>query len=418
MSVIAIAMAAAASAQTLTLDEALRLAKERNGVIRAANLDVLVARSRMRQSFGAFLPTLTPSFRYSDQRQESGSGGTGAFSSKTSRTEIEAAWTILDSQREFSYNADRRGLEAESWSALQTLRQTLFSVHQQYLEVLRAQSLLKIADAQVVRAQATLDQTKAQVEAKVAPKKDILQAEADLLNAKVQQLSAKNRVSTSVAALRATIGWGSNEALPALQETDLPTTEPANLQDLIQEGLRDRADLQSQRKRLESQGFGVRAAERRAMVNWSLDATYTRGWSPGSYNNRALSFNVSVPLFDGAQSREAARQAQLGLQGASANLQQTEREASSEIESEYLTATSNSQRVAAAKLALEAAQLNYKAAAESFQAGAEGTSVVVVLTAQVSLVTAESNYIEALYDYALSDVRLRLVTGKPVPGEK
>jgi len=33
------------------------------------------------------------------------------------------------------------------------------------------------------------------------------------------------------------------------------------------------------------------------------------------------------------------------------------------------------------------------------------------------LVTAESNYIEAVYDSLISDLRLKLVTGKPLPGE-
>lgn len=410
------------SAQTsvLTIDEALKLAKDRNGTIRAAAYAVETARSRVRQSFGAFLPTLTPTYRYSDQRQESSTGGTGAFSSKTSRTEVEAAWTILDSgQRLFAYNGNRRDQEAEILSLIQTLRETLFNVHQQYLEALRAAELMKIADAQVERAQKILDQTKAQVELKVAPKKDILQAEADLLNAKFQQLTARNRSKTTTATLRATIGWDASQPFPELQafagdrfETQLPP-----LEQLLREGVEARADLESQRKRLEAQRFDVQAAERRALVNWSLDASYTKGWAPTGYNNRLLSFNVSLPLFDGSQTRESARQAKLGVEAGEARLTQAERTARSEIESEYLTVVSDSQKVEAAKLALRAAQLNYKAAQESFAAGAEGTSIVVVLTAQVSLVTAESNYVEAVYDYAISDVRLRLLTGKPVPGE-
>ena len=64
---------------------------------------------------------------------------------------------------------------------------------------------------------------------------------------------------------------------------------------------------------------------------------------------------------------------------------------------------------------MEAAQLNYEAATESQKEGIN--DLIAVLTAQVSLVTAESNYIEATFDYYVSDVNLRLVTGKPMPGE-
>ena len=49
------------------------------------------------------------------------------------------------------------------------------------------------------------------------------------------------------------------------------------------------------------------------------------------------------------------------------------------------------------------------------QAGA--SELIELLTAQVSLVTAESNYVEARYDTLISRVRLKLATGRPLPGE-
>ena len=67
------------------------------------------------------------------------------------------------------------------------------------------------------------------------------------------------------------------------------------------------------------------------------------------------------------------------------------------------------------EIALDAAKKNYNAAVDSQKAGAY--DLLQVLTAQVSLVTAESNQIQALYDYRISDVNLKLVTGRPIPGE-
>jgi len=124
---------------------------------------------------------------------------------------------------------------------------------------------------------------------------------------------------------------------------------------------------------------------------------------------------VTYPLFDGGRLREIAREQKLNLQAAQATLVQSERLAQAEIESVYAEHVQNIERVQASKLALEAAQVNYDAAIAAQKEGAN--DVIEVLTAQVSLVTAESNYIEATYDYYVTEANLRLVTGRPIPGE-
>jgi outer membrane protein len=96
-------------------------------------------------------------------------------------------------------------------------------------------------------------------------------------------------------------------------------------------------------------------------------------------------------------------------------LDQSEKDARSEIEADFSTYSQDQLRLQSAELALKAAQLNYEAADGSQKAGA--ASLLDVITAQVSLVTAESNYIQATYDVLIAQLRLRLVTGLPMPGE-
>jgi outer membrane protein TolC len=38
-----------------------------------------------------------------------------------------------------------------------------------------------------------------------------------------------------------------------------------------------------------------------------------------------------------------------------------------------------------------------------------------VLTAQLALVTAETNWVQAVYDSIVADLRLKLATGDPLP---
>lgn len=418
---LAFALPAGTHAQTLTLAQAIDMAKRRNGTVQAAFLDVEAARSRTRETFGAFLPTVTPSYEFDTRHNRLFTGPfQGRSGSATHSTQIAANWRILDSgQREWAYQASRKSEEASVASATQIVRNILFTVNQQFFDALRSQELLRVSSAQVGRASKIQDQTQAQIEVGAAAKKDILQVRADLLNAEVSRLSAENQSSVSEASLKATIGLESKAELGDLVAEAEPLTfaEPETLEQSIQFGLANRPDLIALRKRRDAQKYFVKTADRESKYTWTLDAGLTRSFSEDVSDFRGLTFLVSLPLFDGQRSKEAARQQRLGLLAQEADLVQAEREAQADIESAHALLRQDIRRVAAAKLAREAAQLNYDAALESQRLGAEGTDIITVLTAQVSLVTAESNYVDALYDYFISDVRLKLVTGRTMPGE-
>lgn len=403
----------------MSLEDAVRLAQERNGTVRAAMLNAESAHARVVQARSAFLPTVTPLWRYDDSRQ-TGPTLPSAFTSSQARTEVSASWRLLDAgERGWAVDSARAQAEASELNALQTVRQVLFNVHQQFYEALRAAELQRVSEEQVLRAKKILEQTEAQVAAGDAPEKDVFQARADYLNATVQALSVKNRWSTAQANLKATIGWESNKGLPVLEAGSeaRSITDVAPLQALLEEGVRRRPDLRAQRYQIDAQNLSVRRADREAGVTWALDANYNRTVTPQSADSRTVTLLVSLPLFDGGRSRAAAQEARLSADATRLSLTQSERDAWAEIESAYSEMSQNAQRVGAAKSALEAAKVNYEAAVEAQKAGAAGTNVVTVQTAQLSLVTAESNYVEALFDALISDVRLRVATGQAIPGE-
>jgi len=187
------------------------------------------------------------------------------------------------------------------------------------------------------------------------------------------------------------------------------------LETIVATGLANRADLQANRRRLDSQYYGMKRAERDAGFSFDLDLNYSLNFTPEDDENRSLTLLVTYPLFDGGRLREQAREQRMSYLGSREVLTQNEREVRADIEVAYAEFVQNIERLNASKLALEAARVNYDAAVAAQREGAN--DVIAVLTAQVSLVTAESNYIEATYDYYVSDVNLRLVSGRPVPGE-
>jgi outer membrane protein len=407
-----------ASSPSLSLTTALSMARQRNGTVKSAEYLVNAANQRVTESFAAFLPTVTPTYTYNSSRQQYQVGTTTpVLQTEGGSTTINSSLTILDSgQRLFNYDASRRSLSSQQFSAKQTLRTTLFSVTQQYYETLRAQELLNVSQSQVDRTGQILAQTKARIQVRDAAAIEELQANADFQNARVALLVSRNSLSTNTASLKGLIGFDSDQPLPALEKTDVPVVPIAQSSDmLVHRGLADRPDLLSLRRSVEATHFSYLAADRTANLGVSVSLNYDQQVTPTWLQDRVLLFSLTYPLFDGGLTRAQARELKANYFSQKATLVQAERSARAEIESAFAEDTQNSERLDASKIALDAAQKNYAAALESQKLGSY--DLIQVLTANVSLVTAQSNYIQAIYDYAISDVNLKLVTGQPIPGE-
>lgn len=426
LAALSLALASLASAQPLTIDEALRLARERNGTILSARKDVSAARERVTQAQAAFVPTLDATYRYDSNRTE-------LIGDRFRQTEggaslLRANWRLLDAgERNLSLRGARFSATVQELNATQTLRSTLFSVHQSFFDALRARELLQVSNAQVERARKILEQTELRVELRDAARKDTLQARADLLNAQVAVLEDLNRVANTEANLRAILGLeGAGDlqlqapadevANRAPQDVSLETlrADTATLNSFTARALQNRANLRAQRAGVSSQDFALQRAEIQAGLGWNLDLQFTQNVTPRRLEDRQLGLVVSFPLYAPGD-RSVVREQRASLESRRALLTQAERDAAAEVESALREVTQNRDRRAAANLALEAARENYRAVEAAQGEGA--ASLIEVLTAQVSLTTAESNAIQARYDYAVSVVRLRLALGDSIPGE-
>ncbi len=403
---------------TLSLDEALRMARERNGDVRAAYLNYEQARARARIAYSEFLPTVTPSYRRDASRTEYRTGSYGGFTSDSDSAVLDVDWRVLDSgSRTLRFSSARISREAEALRALQTLRNTLYTVHQRYYDALRYQELLRTQRAQLARAEEIMRQAEAFAQEGAGAEIDIKQANADRLNAVTAVLQGENQVTTGEADLRAIMGWSRDEPMPDLvrPEQMAPSPLTASLEEMVQQGLDQRADLQAQQLSIDAQKNEVRIAKLNASVTYSLDANFRRNFTDDVFDRAGLQLVASLPVYDGNRTRDLVRVEEFALGAQEAQLVQSEREVRAEIESVYQESSLNASRLAAAKGALDAAQENYAAAFERRRLGA-GT-LVEVITAQVTLVTAEVNYVQAFYDALISEVRLKLATGTPVPGE-
>jgi outer membrane protein len=405
---------------TLSLQEAIRLALERNGNVAASALERTAAKARLLQTQASFFPTVTPQYSYTDSVANQ-FGSAGSFSGVTYRettVDVRAEWLLFDSgQRLTSFRQAEANLRAARHDDRQYRRGIIYDVTAQYYEALRGQELLRVADAAVQRAKGVLEITKAQAEAGLIAAKETLQAEADLANAEVQRIQADLQRRVADTGLRVIIAWPETEPMPELEHPAEPApSEALDPLSVYQErGLARRPDLMSAEENITILNEALKQADMDARVNYEVTASYSRRFEVDMGDQRRLSLYAMIPLFDAGRSREVRREARLSRDAAKERFTQQEKQVRAEIESAYLTYTLRSQSLTAASKALGAAELNYEAAVESRRLGAASLSEVI--DAELALVTAETNLVQAIYDFYIGEVELTYVVGDPMAGE-
>lgn len=408
---------------TLSLDDALRLAMNRNGTIKAARANVQASKFNLTASQSSFLPTISPSYSYTNSQSRFYTGtsaAAGDIKTNEHSLQIDGTYRLLDSgQRSATTAQAKNSLAATTFNATQTVRGVLVTVYSQYYDALRSAELLRVNQDQLKRAEEILKYTQAKFDVGAGPKKDILQAQADALNAKSNVLVQSNRVETTWASLKATIGWD-DTTMPALASA--PDVSPERRSDdlklALQTGLKNRPDLRGLRAQTESAKLEVRLADIDSKIQYSLDLSSRYAFSPDVFRRGGLVVNATIPLFDGKRSKSLLAARREGLNAQLANLVQQEREALAEIESSYKQYDQGFAILDASKLALEAAKENYRVAEFGARPDIGKSTLLEIRNAQVTLTTAEVNYVQALYDVLIADVRYRVAIGEALAAEK
>lgn len=444
-----VAPAAQASRTTpMTLADAIEIALENQPQLTVAGANRRAAGERVRQANARFFPTLTPQYTLADQYSQTATGFvnfvngipiTQTTQKRTTRiAEMGFNVRLLDSgNRALAARQARQSLYAQEYGEAQTRQTVIGGVADAYFSTLRNTALVKVSQAQIARAQNTLDVVTAQVEAGTSPRKDIYQARADLLNAQVNLLRAQNDAAVAQAQLKNAMGVVGGEAL-TLADVPPPTPDAAPTATLDVDGVRDEApapgtdpsqvinryadvayrlrpDVSQAEKNLEANRTAVSLARVNTGPNLAVDLNQQTRVDPIDFDrrtatNRLFNVGVSYPLFDGGLLRSQLRASQATAQATEGQVQNLKQQVTLEVEQAYRNLSQARASLPAARSAQEAAEINFEAALESRREGVG--SVVDVITAQTTLVQAQTNFVQATYDFYLADARLARAVGQ------
>lgn len=403
----------------LTLDRAIRIGLARQDTIAIAQSQVDAANARVVQARSLYYPQVTPTFQYQTNltpgvrfNQNTGLSSTGSFNSDQQTDLIAARQLLYDGgKREANVGLARRSAFGFEYGLANQRQSVVLVVTQAYYNLLRDRELVKQQQDNADRAKVTRDVIQAQADVGSAAKSDVLQADADYANARVQVFVAQANYGVDQAALKNAMGIVTAQPIALPDETvPTPDTKPdtVGLEPYVRQAYANRLDSKQQQEQINAQGYNVRLAQINAGL--SVDAQLTEGYAfdPNAGEEHSFVVSLSYPLFDAGNSRAVVRENKAGLEQDRRALDQLEQNIRFDVEQAYVNREQARQRISAGQIAVQAAQQGYDVALEKQKN--QLVNIPEVTLAENNLVIAKVALVQAIYDFYVADAQLKRAT--------
>ena len=391
----------------LTLKDAEALAIKNHPQVLAAQSEVGFANQQVVETRSAYYPTVDADVTGSVANRGSRIGAGYLTDSRLFNRfgqGLRLSQLITDLGRTPNLVASSRfNAQASEQNFQATRYDVLLQVNRSYVDVLHAQSLVRVAEETVAARQLLFDQVNSLAKANLRSQLDVSFADVNVSEAKLLLLRAQESVQGAYAELSRSLG--SDQVVNyQLVDEPLPPSPPVKADDLIAQAVTNRPELAGLRFSREAAYKFAEAEKDLARPTVSLIgvagyipyiAQLTSQAVPSEYGGAAV--NVQIPVFNGhlfSARREAARYRALE---ADQNLRNQQERIARDVRVAWASALTAFQRIDVTAQFLRQASLALDLAQGRYNLGL--SSIVELTQAQLNLTQAEIENLSAKYDY-------------------
>jgi outer membrane protein len=389
--------------------DAEKMAIKNNPRVTVARLLALAQHQVVRETRAAELPTATASITAEDAENGSRiSAGSLTASRLFEHAGAGGGFTqlITDFGKTSNLVASSKLQEkAQDANALATTEDIVLAADQAFFNALEAQALLRVAQQNVSTRQTTDTQVGAMTKNKLKSTLDLSFADVNVSQAKLLQLDAQNNVDSTMAALDAVLGLDHPVSYELVDSDASLQAPPADAEQLTQEALQQRPDLQALNYAQQA-AVKYSHAQRDQMLP-SISAAGTAGSvpiRPAEYyiNNwwGGIGVNMNIPIFNGFLYSAQAKEATIRAQASSEQSRDLRDRIVRDVRTAWLAANTAYQRVAVTEELLKEANLALSLAETRYKLGL--SSIVELSQAQFQQTDAAIGNTNAQYQYRLA----------------
>ena len=422
----------AAEPSPLTLQQAVKIALEKNPLRKAALADTRVASAEVREARSVFMPRLTfsetatrgndPVYVFGGElRQQRFTTADFALNKLNTplpfgnfTTRFGGSWNLFDSFASWhGVNRAKQMNEAAGHQLERTEQEIVFRVVDSYYGVLLATKQLEVAEQAVKTSQSILDRSQARFDSGLVVESDLLTAKVRMAARQQELIRARNNVYLAGAQLSAAMGMPVDSLFQPTEALAEPTLPVPALLEVEKQALTSRPDLkriqseeaaQRQSVAMAKSSFGPRV---NAFAGWEMDnPTLVAG---GGGNNWLGGVEVQFDIFQGGAKR-AELSRQRALEEKAVAMQQVASDGVRlEVRRAYYNLDSARQEVEVARAVIAQAQDSLRINQNRYDGGL--TTITDLLGAEEATHRSQTDYWEAVYRFHTSYANLELASG-------
>lgn len=407
----------------ITLDEAIRLARQNSPSMISARNAIDANEATVRTRLSSFFPTLSASMS-SGWAAGQTFNSAGDIITRNNVTpwnwsrRLSANWVVFDAgDRNFQLRAARANVAAAEANAAAAEYAVAYTVSQQFYAALAARESRAAAEAALAEAQQNLRAANARVAAGAATRSDSLRSVIAVGNQQLAVLSAENDLQNANAALTRLVG-APFPVTAAEADTSLPPVAADSVE--LARYVSTSPSIRSAQASVAAAGAAVRSSRTDYFPTLSTSYGITNNISDSSFKvwqgrtlqNKSFSLSLSIPLFNGLGREETVQRARITEMNARASLRDAELLAQQQLV-QYLGQLRLAQaRIAIQLASLAAAQEDLRVQQQRYELGA--STQLELLTTQTQLNSARYNLVNARYQVRIAKAQLEQLLGREI----
>ncbi len=418
------------NAQVWTLDKCVSYAMENNLNIKLSKLNVDMAEINKLDSRFSMYPNLNASASQSNSFGRAINPFTNTYvSQNVSSVNLNASTNVTVFNGFSKINAfrgDKESLEAEKLTLEKSRNDIALFVINAYMNVLYTQDLVRVAKEQLDVTKSQLDRSEKNAAVGNATQGDVLNIKSQVATDELNVTTAQNNLDIAkldlIQLLDRDPGEGFEVVRPENVEQYLTANTFSNLKDVYSTAESTLPDVKILEYKYNAAKFNLAAAKGNLYPRLNLGAGLGSDYAdvnPSSFNNQInnnfskfVSFQLSVPIFNGFSARNNVKRASIALTSADINRQQSK-----------LTLSKNIQQAIAdlrgAKMKYESTQRSNQSLKEAFKYSQQRFDVGLLNSVDYGLsknnvAKSDADLIQAKYELILRAKLLDFYNGKPL----
>lgn len=305
-----------------------------------------------------------------------------------------------------------------------------------FMQVMFNEELLMVAQEQLDVTNEQLERTQKLVDAGTLPTGNLYDVQAQVASNELQVINAENALSASVLALKQLLNLDASAAFRIKRpQTAVPIEDLDNktVGTVYDHALNNWPQIKAREQQLESARKGEQIAfatyTPTLSANGSVSTFYSSAFQDfdqqtfeftdvpyGEQVERNLSESVglhlSIPIFNGLQSRTAVKKARLGRINAELQLKDQKNQLYASVQQAYNDATASKRQFDASQKSVQATEQAFEYAEQRYKVGMMNS--LEFNTAANNLTRAKSELLRSKYDYIFKMKVLDFYQGKPI----